>query len=161
MPKVISPTSKIATSILALLIFPTFTALAEPGRSFGQIKEENGAQIYLKLNRRNISGLDFHLTLPGLCLYDDGEFVENTFSFGGENFPDLFVNRSLRVNSEFEATSDSGHVGNLQISCRFIEVNNRIRRARCSTNFYSPARPEEQLDYCSGEQTFARIVRGQ
>lgn len=150
----------ITCSIVVLSFSSASWALPRAAVSFGQSLLDQGALIFFKVNRNNIAGADFEVVVPGLCLYDDGEIAENTFSFGGGEFPDLLIRRNLKVEAEFEATSDTGHVGTLTIDCKFKKVDRKLKRARCEVNFSSPVRGAEQLDSCSGGATFTRILRG-
>ncbi len=145
---------------LVLILALPINCFAGPGAYFGKHDRDTGALILFKVNRNNISGLDFNLTLPGLCIYDDETIAENTFSFGGENFLDLLIDRNLKINTEFEVESDSGHLGILTLNCTFKKIGRRLSKAKCDVNFSSPVRPIIQLDQCSAGQTIKGIKRG-
>lgn len=148
-------------NFLILGLFLATIASSVHAQNWGEVNLTSGALILFKVNRNNVPGQDLAISLPALCLYDDGQIAENTFSFGGDDgFPDLLINRNLKIDSEFEARSDTGHIGTFTINCTFRKVNNRLSKAKCNINFSSPARGSEQLDSCSASATFNRIVKG-
>jgi len=159
-----------AAVIFSLLAFNATDVEAQNNRNtYSQLKRSSGEYITFKINRNNIPGQSVNILFVGECTYyTEGEepiTMENTFSFGGEDFPDLLVPRNGRLLVDIpEAQSDTGHVGTLSMNCRFsgLEVQNGRRtyeRINCIMQFDSPVRGDEQLDDCIGGTTFSRIVR--
>lgn len=148
-----------AIFIISLLQVPAAHA---QGVMWGRVDTDSANMIGFRVIRNNVPGSDFTLTIEGECTYDNAETAANTFSFGGGEFPDLLLRRTGRINAEFEAQSDTGHIGTLAIDCTFSGNDSGRRnfsRARCNVSFDSPVRPGEQLDACVAGASFSRIRR--
>lgn len=145
--------------ILVIVFFSSTLFAQNRGKDFGQYKERTGEAIEFKIFRNNVWGEDFRVNLNGTCVYDDDSLLDNTFTIGGGDFPDLLLTRRLKINGEFEVTANSSHRGTFDITCQMSKINNRLARATCNVGFFSPRVPEISLDHCVARTRFRRIVR--